>query len=226
MTARALAWALSAVTAALAIATAAFALGADGTPLPPDEGDEVVSFAGELAFSLMMLAFGALGALLAARRPRNPIGWLLCVASLSLGISGAVTGWYVRAYYAAPGSPAPPDALLWFAGWIWVPGFIPLITALLLLFPDGRLPSRRWWPAGALVGLVARDADARLRVRAGVDGRLPAGPEPARPERLGGRAGGLPARGRSHAADRRGASRRRPRSYRASAARAASSASS
>jgi hypothetical protein len=57
----------------------------------------------------------------------------------------------VHAFYAHPGSPKPPVALLWVANWIWVFGFIPLITALLLLFPDGRLPSRRWWPAGALV---------------------------------------------------------------------------
>ena len=57
----------------------------------------------------------------------------------------------MHAYYAHPGSLKPPVALLWLANWIWVFGFIPLITALLLLFPDGRLPSRRWWPAGALV---------------------------------------------------------------------------
>jgi len=55
---------------------------------------------------------------------------------------------------AAPGSQPPPEALLWVANWIWVLGFIPLITALLLLFPDGRLPSPRWWPAALLVGVA------------------------------------------------------------------------
>ena len=149
-----LAWGAAALTAALAAATLAFAYVNDGTPHAADEGGEIVSLAGEIAYSLNFVAFAALGALLASRRPRNPIGWILCVAPLSLGVSGAVTGWYVRAFYADPGSPPPPDALLWLAGWIWVFGFIPLITALMLLFPDGRLPSRRWWPAGALVGLV------------------------------------------------------------------------
>jgi hypothetical protein len=148
---RRIAWALTALTAALAAATVAFAAANDGTRLPADEGEEVVSLSGEIAYSLNFVAFAALGGLLASRRPRNPIGWLLCLAPLSLGISGAVTGWYLRAFYAEPGSAAPPEALLWLANWIWVAGFPPLITALLLLFPDGRLPARRWWPAGALV---------------------------------------------------------------------------
>ena len=105
---------------------------------------------------------------------------MLCVSPLALGVSGAVTGWYVHAYYAAPGSAAPPDALLWLADWIWVFGFPPLATALLLLFPDGRLPSRRWWPAGALVVVVLALPVARLCLRARADRRLPAGREPAR----------------------------------------------
>jgi len=148
---RRLAWALTTLTATLAAVTVAFAAANDGARLAADEGEEVVSLAGEIAYSLNFVAFAALGGLLASRRPRNPIGWLLCLAPLSLGISGAVTGWYVRAFYAEPGSAAPPEALLWLANWIWVAGFPPLITALLLLFPDGRLPARSWWPAGALV---------------------------------------------------------------------------
>jgi signal transduction histidine kinase len=36
------------------------------------------------------------------------------------------------------------------AAWIWALGFAPLFTFGLLLFPDGRLPSRRWWPAAAV----------------------------------------------------------------------------
>ena len=34
--------------------------------------------------------------------------------------------------------------------WAWVPGFVPLFTLVPLLYPDGRLPSRRWWPAAVL----------------------------------------------------------------------------
>jgi hypothetical protein len=60
----------------------------------------------------------------------------------------------VHAEYAAPGSQPVPAALLWFANWIFVWGFFPLVTALLLLFPDGRLPSRRWRPVAALIALA------------------------------------------------------------------------
>ena len=153
MRARRLAWAMTAATACLALATAAFGFVDDGTRLPYEEGGDV-SGPGELTFSLMMAAFGALGAVLASRRPRNPIGWILCFASLALGVTGVARGWYVHAFYAEPGSRPAPEALLWFANTIWVWGFMPLMTALLLLFPDGRLPSRRWRPAAALIGLA------------------------------------------------------------------------
>jgi hypothetical protein len=148
---RRLAWVLTAVTGALAAGTVVFAIGDDGTRLPEAEGG-TVSASGEVMFAVMVVAFAALGALLASRRPRNPIGWLLCVAPLALGLSGLGRGWYAHGYYGG-GSP-PPAGFLWMANWIWVFGFFPLITALLLLFPDGRLPSRRWWPAGALVALA------------------------------------------------------------------------
>jgi len=145
------AWAITAATAGLAVATTAFGFVDDGTRLPADEGGNV-SGPGELTFAVMTVAFGALGALLASRRPRNPIGWILCVASLALGVTGLARGWYVHAVYAEPGSRPVPEALLWLANSIWVWGFIPLMTAVLLLFPDGRLPSRRWWPAAGLTG--------------------------------------------------------------------------
>ena len=65
-----------------------------------------VSGPGELDLRLMVVAFAALGALLATRRPRNPIGWILCFASLALAVTGMARGWYVHAEYAAPGSAA------------------------------------------------------------------------------------------------------------------------
>jgi hypothetical protein len=147
---RRLAWGIAGAAAALAGVSVVFGFADDGTRLPAGEG-ATVNGPAQLTFGVMVIAFAVLGALLASRRPRNPIGWLLCAAPLALALSGFADGWYVHAYYAHPGSTKPPLALLWVANWIWVFGFIPLITALLLLFPDGRLPSRRWWPAGALV---------------------------------------------------------------------------
>ena len=154
MRARHLAWALTFATFGLAAATSVLAFVNDGTPLPEDEGNPDVNFLSELVFSVFFVTFAALGALLASRRPRNPIGWILCLSPLALGISGLAVGWYIHAFYAHPGAQLPPAALVWLANWVWAPGFGLLITAVLLLFPDGRLPSRRWWPAGALVGGV------------------------------------------------------------------------
>jgi hypothetical protein len=150
---RRLAWAAFAVTTAMAVVTAVYAFIDHGTRLPASEGGSV-SGPGELMFSLMVVAFAALGTLLATRLPRNAIGWILSVASLSLAVTGWARAWYVHAEYGAPGSQPAPDALLWFANWIFVWGFFPLVTALLLLFPDGRLPSRRWWPVAALIALA------------------------------------------------------------------------
>jgi len=150
---RRLAWVAFAATAAMAVATAVYAFIDHGTRLPAAEGTSV-SGPGELMFSVMMVAFSALGTLLATRRPHNPIGWILSLASLALAVTGWARAWYVHAEYAAPGSQPAPDALLWFANWIFVWGFFPLVTALLLLFPDGRLPSRRWWPVAALIALA------------------------------------------------------------------------
>ena len=62
----------------------------------------------------------------------------------------------------------PPAWLLWLANWTWVLGFMPILTWLVLLFPDGRLPSRRWWPAGALAGSPWARSRVGVRVRARV----------------------------------------------------------
>ena len=105
-----------------------------------------------------VVAFAALGALLAARRPRNPIGWLLCLAPLSLGGQRRRSrGWYVpRRSTPRPARPAPPDALLWFANWIWIVGFMPLIDRAAAAVP-GR-------PA-AVAALVAGRGAGRARAR-------------------------------------------------------------
>ncbi len=84
-----------------------------------------------------------LGALMLARVPRHPIGWILCAASL-----GALAGFAGAEYaiYAHFVDPLPADD---WAGWVgeWASAPIVLIPAVaLLLFPTGSPPSRRWRP--------------------------------------------------------------------------------
>jgi len=93
------------------------------------------------------------GALVASRRPGNPLGWVFAATSFfwALGFAGAEYGIY--AILADPGA-LPGGAIgAWFTYWFWLPGVGLPVTVLLLLFPDGRLPSRRWRPVLWLAGL-------------------------------------------------------------------------
>jgi signal transduction histidine kinase len=91
-----------------------------------------------------ILAFSVIGALIASRRPDNPIGWILCAVGLSFAL-GSLAGEYATyALITEPGSLPAGAEMAWLGTWIWPPGIILVLTYLLLLFPDGRLPSRRW----------------------------------------------------------------------------------
>jgi hypothetical protein len=105
-----------------------------------------------------------LGGLIAARRPSNPYGWLWSAYALGWAVVGFNEA-YVT-YVSANGA----GALRWASpiAWVGIFAFVPLLslTALiLLLFPDGRPPSRRWrrvaWVIG-VVGLVTTVATALL----------------------------------------------------------------
>jgi hypothetical protein len=105
------------------------------------------------------LTYPIVGWLIASRRPENPIGWIFLVVGLSQS-ADALSGeysWY--GLMTDPGSLPLSDVASWVAVWAWVPGFT-LLFLLVLLFPDGRLPSRRWRPvvwvaaAGSVLALV------------------------------------------------------------------------
>jgi signal transduction histidine kinase len=113
------------------------------------------------------LALASVGALLLGLRPRNMLGPLLYVSG-----AGAVAQLMLREYSytglrADPGSLSLADAAGW-AGLALGPVFFPVPLALvLLLFPDGRLPSPRWRPVvGAALALVTAQV-ALLAVRSG-----------------------------------------------------------
>jgi len=102
---------------------------------------------------LSFLAFPLVGALIASRRPHNPIGWLLLVEGLLWMLIDTIE--YYGAYgLAQPGALPFPVAIAAQNNWLWVPAVGLLGTYLLLLFPDGRLPSRRWRPLAWLSGAV------------------------------------------------------------------------
>ncbi len=138
--AKALAASLFGLSAAMAIMGVVVSAVTPGVP-----PDEVVFTAGQ---GLLSVAFPAVGALIAARHPRNAVGWILIGVGLLQAISA--TG-----YAYAMLAPAPSAyLLLWLSNWVWFPSLALIVTFLLLLFPDGRLPTRRWRPFALVAGLV------------------------------------------------------------------------
>ena len=103
---------------------------------------------------VLFLAFPIVGALVASRRPQNPIGWL-CLASGLLWMLLAVTDSYSVYGVARPGSVPFPVAVGTIGNqWLWVPTVGLLGIYMILLFPDGRLPSKRWRPLAWLSGVM------------------------------------------------------------------------
>jgi hypothetical protein len=98
------------------------------------------------------LSFSTVGALVAYRRPENPIGWLLCATGLleALTAFGGEYGVYALGSGSLPGG----SFGLWLGSWTWLAAGSVVLFAF-LLFPDGRLPSPRWRAVAGLYVLVS-----------------------------------------------------------------------
>jgi signal transduction histidine kinase len=113
-------------------------------------GRGATGIADELGFILPFAAFPVIGYLLATRRPKNSIGWVLLGIGVAFGL-GAIGDSY--ASYAIHGGADPEAGAL--AAALTAPSWVPIVllpaTFLILLFPDGHLPSPRWrWFARVL----------------------------------------------------------------------------
>ncbi len=86
--------------------------------------------------TVAFLTFSVVGALVASHSPRNTIGWLF------LGIGGSAGLALASLVYTGTSLPGPAWAE-WVADWSGVTVFSQ-VAFVLLLFPDGKLPSRRW----------------------------------------------------------------------------------
>ncbi len=95
-------------------------------------------------FRVLSLAFPTVGALVASRRPENPIGWIFCGTGLLTGVQAFASGYVDYTLFGHPGSLPGGELMTWISSWIGVP-VVPLAGALLiLLFPNGKLLSRNW----------------------------------------------------------------------------------
>ena len=106
--------------------------------------------------TLAAIVFSTVGAVIAPRiPPHNPIGWLFCAVGLLFAVTHFTGEYAIYTLLAAPGSPLPGgEAAAWFTSWLWIPQ-LGSVVLVVLLFPDGRLPSRGWrWFAWLSVLLV------------------------------------------------------------------------
>jgi len=146
-----LAWSLAALCVAMFLALVALFVLTRSARNPSSLGTRLTLI--DLLVGVPFLAFPLVGALIASRRPHNPIGWICLAVGLLFMLLG-VTDFYSRYGVASPGSVPFPVAIYSLSEWLWVPTVGLLGTYLLLLFPDGRLPSRRWRPLAWLSGVV------------------------------------------------------------------------
>ena len=103
---------------------------------------------------VLFLAFPMVGALIASRRPRNPIDWI-CLAYALLWIVLAVTNSYSAYGTSSPGSVPYPVAIGTIGNqWLWIRTVGLLGIYLILLFPGGRTPSRRWCTFALLSAMI------------------------------------------------------------------------
>jgi hypothetical protein len=135
VTAPRLAWGLFGLWVALALVAGYYATRSDD----PFEG----------LFMLGLTVFAIVGAVVASRQPRNPIGWILEAVVIFSAVTSVLIG-----YTATADDPA--GVAVWLDDWIadvWI-GLVAV--GIPLLFPDGRLPSPRWRvPASLAAGLFA-----------------------------------------------------------------------
>jgi hypothetical protein len=148
----ALAWALAGLTvltlaAGFWLAELLWSIGWEPRPSNP------IAVVG--AIILVTVSAATVGAVLASRRPRHPVGWLLLGVGLALNVSLLVQSYVKYGLLARPGSLPGARYLAGFTDstvpiWLSCAGFVLLLT------PTGSLPSPRWrwWARVAAVAPV------------------------------------------------------------------------
>jgi len=157
-----LAWFLAGLSVAMFLVGVALTIlsFSDAPAARPSSDWGTASALGGLVIFLPFLAFPLVGALIASRRPRNPIGWICLAAGLFWMLI------VLEDSLPAGFGPYPVtiDAL---TQWMWVPPVGLIGIYMILLFPDGKLPSRRWRPFAWFAGVVMVLASVVLTISPG-----------------------------------------------------------
>jgi hypothetical protein len=151
-----LAWSLGVLSVALSVAAVGLAARNGEGPAELVANHHAIGI-------VTAIGMAVLGALIANRKPRNPIGWLMSLSGLLLGVFS-----FNQQYAPLAVAESLPLVGLssWLATWTALPGIAITITSSLQLFPDGRLPSPRWRPVVWVSAAAAVVPAAVIAVRA------------------------------------------------------------
>jgi hypothetical protein len=154
-----LAWVICGLTVAAAVAVVVIAIadpnsagpahvGASGPTAHDKPQGGYVPYA--VLTAIVFSTFAVVGAVVAARRPRNAVGWLIAVAALLWTLAVLSNGVYWHMAFGRTDAPAAADFVAWFGTWAFLPAFVLLLGLVPLLFPTGAPPgplARGWlWP--------------------------------------------------------------------------------
>ena len=180
MRSRTAAWAVWGVALGSGFVGLLFGTLAFSAALPEERGPMLIPI---IVQGVLAVLYGTLGALIASRRSRNPIGWIFCAMAATLGLLAAAYGYADYGLYATDDTLPGAELTAWLTDWLFM---VPVFIApcfLFLFFPDGRPASPQWRPVIWVVAVVA--AVATLATALG-PGRLDAHPFVENPLGLGG----------------------------------------
>jgi hypothetical protein len=156
-----LAWSLAALSMVMFLASVAFFVLIRAAQAEAPSSLATSRSIIDLLVSVPFLVFPLVGALIASRRPHNPIGWI-CLAVGLLWMLLGLFDYYGVYGLAKPDTVPFPVVIYALVQWLWLPTVGLLAIYLVLLFPDGRLPSRRWrslaWLSGLVIALLCVDS--------------------------------------------------------------------
>ncbi|HET9848098.1 MAG TPA: hypothetical protein VFR68_06030, partial [Candidatus Dormibacteraeota bacterium] len=101
---------------------------------------------------VLAIAFALIGALIVSRLPANPVGWIFWASGIAWAIQSLMTEYSWTAARVGPLPGATESG--WLAALLDRPSFLLTFTFILLVFPDGHLPSRRWAPVAIAAGVL------------------------------------------------------------------------
>ncbi|MEO7422008.1 MAG: hypothetical protein ABIU87_06400 [Ornithinibacter sp.] len=129
----------------------------------------------DLVLPILVASFPLVGLLILRRQPRNTIGWILMAIGLVWGVSGLLDDYALYGLVVAPGTVPGADVAVALNQGSWAPGLGLMGTFLILLFPDGHLPSPRWAPVAWVAGVTLAVVTVVIAPRPGTfdDGPFP-----------------------------------------------------